>query len=74
MLEINNFYDQTEVHVNVTVQVLTNSKTGRTSIAWSDNENVITDWVCNTQVLKEHDPVVYHFDEDCYLSTNIIIP
>ena len=57
MLEIDNFYDQTEVHVNVTVQVLTNSKTGRTSIAWTDNENVIKQWAKETQELEEHDPV-----------------
>lgn len=33
------FYDQEEIYENCTVQILTNSKTGETSIGWWKNED-----------------------------------
>ena len=39
-----NYFDKTEVHENVAVQVLINSKTGNTSIAWTRDQNMIEGW------------------------------
>lgn len=48
MTEINktasNFFDHSEVHTNVTVQVLINSKTGATSIGWTRDADTIKQW------------------------------
>ena len=42
MLEI--VADKSEVYHNCTVQVLTNSKTGQTSIAWTQNPETAAAW------------------------------
>lgn len=34
-----NIFDQSEVHTNCTVEILTNSVTGEQSIGWWDNAN-----------------------------------
>ena len=39
-----NFYDRVEVHENVTVQVLINTKTGESSIGWTRNHDMIEAW------------------------------
>lgn len=39
-----NFYDRAEVHENVTVQVLINTKTGESSIGWTRNLDMIEAW------------------------------
>lgn len=70
MLEVDNFYDQTEVHVNVTVQVLINSKTGRTSIAWSDKEGTILNWCNESQLVEIHDPAFVYKDENSEIYQN----
>ena len=57
MIDIDNFYDQTEVHTNVSVQILYNSHTGKSSIAWSDNPVIINRWKGETDNFTEHDPV-----------------
>lgn len=68
MLEIDNFYDQTEVHVNVTVQVLTNSKTGRTSIAWTDKDGTVLNWCDNSQKVEIHNSVsIYEVCGDYFI-------
>lgn len=41
---IQGVYDKAEVFHNVTVQVLTNTKTGESSIAWTRNPDVIAQW------------------------------
>ena len=33
-----NFYDKEELHENCTVQVLTNTRTGQTSVGWWKND------------------------------------
>ena len=39
-----NFFDHSEVHTSVAVQVLTNSKTGATSIGWIRDTETIKQW------------------------------
>ena len=45
-----NYFDQTEVHENVAVQVLINSKTGNTSLAWTRDPRIIEEWRESAQV------------------------
>lgn len=34
---VTNFYDMCEIHKNCTVEIWTNSKTGKTSVGWYEN-------------------------------------
>ena len=37
--EVDNLYDECEVHENCTVEIWRNSKTGKISIGWYENNN-----------------------------------
>lgn len=44
-------YDRVEVHTGVTVQVLIDTETGESSIAWTRNEDMIEDMIRQAHVV-----------------------
>lgn len=48
-----NDFDIAEVQTDVTVQILTNSKTGETSIGWTRNMNMIEEMIRHAHYVNE---------------------